>query len=557
MNRKSGFYFMKRLILELKPLIPVMFITISMGVLGFLSAIFMTSFGAVAIMSLLKEGAKITFTTSLIVMAVCAILRGPLRYVEQLSGHFIAFKILVILRDKVFTALRKLAPAKLENKEKGNLISLITADIELLEVFYAHTIAPISIAIITNTIVAIILFNISQYYGILAFILYITIGFFIPYFTSKIGKKAGIEYRNKFGETNSYLLDSLRGLKEVLIFKNGEKRKENIHRYSINLNEKQKRIKLHEGIIRATTDFTIMIGIMGFLLIGLYLYLKGEIQFESMIIAIIILSSSFGPVVALSNLSNNLLQTFASAERLFNLLDEEVEVVENKGDRVLTNLDIDYENVTFGYKGREKILRNIDIKIKQGESIAIVGESGSGKSTFVKLLMRFFDVNLGKVTFGQEDVKILETNALRRHQVLMSQETYLFNETIEDNIKISNLNATEEEVKEAAKKAAIHEFIESLPNGYKTKVSELGSNLSSGEKQRIGLARAFLSKGEVLILDEPTSNLDTLNEGIILNSLKENKKDKTIILITHRKSTSSICEKVFKVENKKLVRENH
>lgn len=556
MNRKSGVYLMKRLILELKPLIPIMFITISMGVLGFLSAIFMTSFGAIAIMSLLKEGAKITFTTSLIIMALCAILRGPLRYVEQLSGHYIAFKILVILRDKVFTALRKLAPAKLENKEKGNLISLITADIELLEVFYAHTIAPISIAIITNTIIAIILFNISPYYGVLAFILYITIGFFIPYFTSKIGKKAGIDYRNKFGETNSYLLDSLRGLKEVLIFKNGEKRKENIHRYSTELNEKQKRIKLHEGIIRATTDFTIMIGIMGFLLLGIYLYLNNSIQFERMIIAIIIVSASFGPVVALSNLSNNLLQTFASAERVFNLLDEEPEVVENKGDRILTNLDINYENVTFGYKGRNEILEDIDIQIKKGESIAIIGESGSGKSTFVKLLMRFFDVNSGKVIFGQEDVKTLETNALRRHQVLMSQETYLFNETIEDNIKISNLNATEFEVKEAAKKAAIHEFIESLPNGYKTKVSELGLNLSSGEKQRIGLARAFLSKGEVIILDEPTSNLDTLNEGIILNSLKENKKDKTIILITHRKSTSSVCEKVFKVENKKLVRED-
>ena len=557
MNRKSGVYLMKRLILELKPLIPIMFITISMGVLGFLSAIFMTSFGAIAIMSLLKEGAKITFTTSLIIMALCAILRGPLRYVEQLSGHYIAFKILVILRDKVFTALRKLAPAKLENKEKGNLISLITADIELLEVFYAHTIAPISIAIITNTIIAIILFNISPYYGVLAFILYITIGFFIPYFTSKIGKKAGIDYRNKFGETNSYLLDSLRGLKEVLIFKNGEKRKENIHRYSTELNEKQKRIKLHEGIIRATTDFTIMIGIMGFLLLGIYLYLNNSIQFERMIIAIIIVSASFGPVVALSNLSNNLLQTFASAERVFNLLDEEPEVVENKGDRILTNLDINYENVTFGYKGRNEILEDIDIQIKKGESIAIIGESGSGKSTFVKLLMRFFDVNSGKVIFGQEDVKTLETNALRRHQVLMSQETYLFNETIEDNIKISNLNATEFEVKEAAKKAAIHEFIESLPNGYKTKVSELGLNLSSGEKQRIGLARAFLSKGEVIILDEPTSNLDTLNEGIILNSLKKNKKDKTIILITHRKSTSSVCEKVFKVENKKLVREDY
>ncbi|GAA0069554.1 thiol reductant ABC exporter subunit CydC [Clostridium sardiniense] len=555
MNRKSGFYLMKRLILELKPLIPVMFITISMGVLGFLASISITSFGAVAIVSLISEGIKITFTTSLIIMVICAILRGPLRYAEQLSGHYIAFKILVILRDKVFTALRKLAPSKLENKEKGNLVSLITSDIELLEVFYAHTIAPISIAIITNTIIAIVLYSINPYYGLAAAILYLTIGLFIPYFTSKIGKKSGLEYRNKFGETNSYLLDSLRGLREVLVFKNGDKRRENIHKYSEELNEKQKKIKLHEGIIRATTDFTIMIGMMGFVVLGIYLYLDGTIEFGSMIIAIVILASSFGPVVALSNLSNNLLQTFASAERIFNLLDEKPEVVENEGEKQLENTDIAYENVTFGYKGREDVLKNIDMKIKKGDSISIVGESGSGKSTFVKLLMRFWDVKSGQIEFGGENVKTLETNALRNHQVLMSQETYLFNETIEDNIKISNLKATEVQVKEAAKKAAIHEFIESLPKGYKTKVGELGSNLSSGEKQRIGLARAFLSKGEVLILDEPTSNLDTLNEGVILNSIKENKKDKTIILITHRKSTSSVCEKVFRVQNKKLIRE--
>lgn len=555
MNRKSGFYLMKRLILELKPLIPVMFITISMGVLGFLASISITSFGAVAIVSLISEGIKITFTTSLIIMVICAILRGPLRYAEQLSGHYIAFKILVILRDKVFTALRKLAPSKLENKEKGNLVSLITSDIELLEVFYAHTIAPISIAIITNTIISIVLYSINPYYGLAAALLYLTIGLFIPYFTSKIGKKSGLEYRNKFGETNSYLLDSLRGLREVLVFKNGDKRRENIHKYSEELNEKQKKIKLHEGIIRATTDFTIMIGMMGFVVLGIYLYLDGTIEFGSMIIAIVILASSFGPVVALSNLSNNLLQTFASAERIFNLLDEKPEVVENEGEKQLENTDIAYENVTFGYKGREDVLKNIDMKIKKGDSISIVGESGSGKSTFVKLLMRFWDVKSGQIEFGGENVKTLETNALRNHQVLMSQETYLFNETIEDNIKISNLKATEAEVKEAAKKAAIHEFIESLPRGYKTKVGELGSNLSSGEKQRIGLARAFLSKGEVLILDEPTSNLDTLNEGVILNSIKENKKDKTIILITHRKSTSSVCEKVFRVQNKKLIRE--
>ena len=291
-------------------------------------------------------------------MAVCAILRGPLRYAEQLSGHYIAFKILVILRDKVFTALRKLAPSKLESKEKGNLVSLITSDIELLEVFYAHTIAPISIAILTNSIIAIILYTINPYYGLASAILYLTIGLFIPYFTSKIGKKSGIEYRNKFGETNSYLLDSLRGLKEILIFKNGEKRKENIHNYSISLNEKQKKIKLHEGIIRATTDFTIMIGMMGFVVLGIYLYLDGAIDFNSMILAIVILASSFGPVVALSNLSNNLLQTFASATRIFNLLDETPEVVENEGERHLDNTDINYDNVTFGYKGREDVLKN-------------------------------------------------------------------------------------------------------------------------------------------------------------------------------------------------------
>ena len=555
MERKSGFLIMKRLILELKPLIPYMCITITMGVLGFLAAISITSFSAVAILSVIDNGFKISFISAIIVVVICAILRGPLRYIEQLSGHYIAFKILVILRDKVFTALRKLAPAKLEGKEKGNLISLITSDIELLEVFYAHTIAPISISVITNLIISIVLYSINPYYGLTGLLLYIIIGFCIPYFTSKIGKKAGMEYRNKFGETNSYLLDSLRGLKEVLIFKNGEKRKENIHKLSEELNSKQKKIKLHEGVIRATTDFTIMVGMIGFTILGLYLYIEGKINFAQGILAIVILSSSFGPVVALSNLSNNLLQTFASAERLFNLLDENPEVIENPGERTLTNMDIEYKDVTFSYKGREDILKNINIDVKRGDSIAIVGESGSGKSTFVKLLMRFFDTNSGDIIFGNENLKTLETKTLRDNQVLMSQETYLFNETIEDNIKIGYQNATKNEVEEAAKKASIHEFIVTLPKGYKTKVGELGGYLSSGEKQRIGLARAFLSKGNTLILDEPTSNLDTLNEGEILKSIKENKKDKTIILITHRKSTASICDKTFRLKNKKLVRE--
>lgn len=543
---------MKRLILELKPLLPVMFITVTFGVLGFLAAISVTSFGAVAIGDFVAGHLGVSMKLAITLMITFAVIRGPLRYVEQLSGHYIAFKILVILRDKIFTQLRKLAPAKLEQMGKGNLVSLVTADIELLEVFYAHTIAPISIAIITNTIITIVLFSINAVLGIMAGIFFIIVGFCIPYFTSIYGKKAGEEYRQTFGETNTYLLDSLRGLKEILIYKATKERGEEINRNSHMLNEKQKKIKIHEGMIRAFSDSTIMIAILSFIFVGGNFVMNGTLKTDEYILAIFILASSFGPVVALSNLSNNLLQTFAAADRLFNLLDEKLAVYDVEGKEELNNTNIEYKDVNFGYKGREEILKDINLNIKKGEKVAIIGESGSGKSTLVKLLMRFFYVNNGEISIGNKDVKEIPTYTLRKSEVLMSQETYLFNETIEDNIKIAKLDATREEVIEAAKKASIHEFIETLPNGYETKVGELGGNLSSGEKQRIGLARAFLRDGEILILDEPTSNLDTLNEGAILKAIRENCEDKTVILITHRSSTASICDKTIKLEDKRL-----
>lgn len=552
MERKSGFQLMKRLIVELKPLLPVMFITITFGVLGFLAAISITSFGAVAIGSFIGSTFGVAMKTAMIFMIVFAVIRGPLRYVEQLSGHYIAFKILVILRDKIFTSLRKLAPAKLEKMGKGNLVSLVTADIELLEVFYAHTIAPISIAIITNTIITIILYIINPVLGLMGGIYFFIVGFCIPYFTSKYGKKAGEEYRKTFGETNTYLLDSLRGLKEILVYKVEDDRKDEINKHSHELNEKQKKIKTHEGIIRALSDSVIMIAILSFVFVGGNFVESGTLSLDRYILSIFILASSFGPVVALSNLSNNLLQTFAAADRLFNLLDEVPEVSDVDGTEELTNVDINYNNVNFGYKSREEILNNINLNIEKGDKVAIIGESGSGKSTLIKLLMRFFYVNSGEITIGKKNVKEVSTYGLRKAEVLMSQETYLFNESIEDNIKIGNLNATREEVIEAAKKASIHEFIISLPNGYDTKAGELGGNLSSGEKQRIGLARAFLRNGDILILDEPTSNLDTLNECAILKVIKEECIDKTVILITHRNSTTSICNRTFKLENKSL-----
>ncbi|MGL4663841.1 MAG: ABC transporter ATP-binding protein [Clostridium butyricum] len=554
MKRRSGFQIMARLIVELKPLAPVMLITIGMGVLGFLAAIAIATFGAVALGVLIGEVTSFTFKSAVIVMIVCAVLRGLLRYCEQLSGHYIAFKILVILRDKIFTVLRRLAPAKLEGKEKGNLISLITSDIELLEVFYAHTIAPITIAIITNAIISIILFRINPWFGILGAVFFLIVGFAIPYLSSKMAKEAGVEYRNNFGQSNSYILDSLRGLKEILLFNGGQRRLNSINEKSRELNKSLSKIKDHEGVIRGVTDLTIMLAILTFVGTGFGLLIADSISFIETVIAVVIVASSFGPVVALSNLSNNLVHTFACAERLFALLDEEPNVEEVAGDKKVEGNSIKFKDVEFSYTGRqEKILDDISININKGDKIALIGESGIGKSTFIKLIMRFWDVNSGRIDIDGINLKDIPTKSLRSSQTLVSQETYLFNESIEDNIKIGNLNASREEVIEAAKKASIHDFIEKLPKGYDTKAGELGGMLSSGEKQRIGLARAFISNGDVLILDEPTSNLDTLNESEILRSIKENCEEKTIILISHRKSTTSVCNKVYKLEKKKLV----
>lgn len=552
-NRQSGFRIMTRLIKVLKPLAPIMMITISFGVLGFLAAIAITSFGMIATATALNINMGVSIKTCISIIIACGVLRGVLRYIEQYSGHFIAFTILAILRDKVFKALRKLSPAKLESKEKGNLISVITSDIELLEVFYAHTVAPIAIAIITSIIMTAILYNINPVYGAVSALFYIVVGYLIPVISSKFGKEAGMEYRQEFAKTNSHLLESLKGIKEILLFEEGQNRLNQINKNSDILDEKMAGIKKHEGIIRAFTDVTIMIAILTFLFISINLYNEGSINIGQGLVAIVILSSSFGPVVALSNLSNNLVQTFACAQRLFDILDEVPAVEEVDGDIELESSNINIENVNFAYKDRdENLLKDINLEIKPGDKIGILGESGCGKSTFLKLLMRFWDVNEGSISLDNKNIKTMPTKTLRRSQSLVTQETFLFNDSIENNIKIGKKDATEEEVIAACKKASIHEFIKTLPQGYKTNSGELGSNFSSGEKQRIGIARAFLHDADILILDEPTSNLDTLNEAEILKSINNECKDKSIVMVSHRKSSVSICDKKIYVKNNTL-----
>ncbi|MGM9530533.1 ABC transporter ATP-binding protein [Intestinibacter sp.] len=552
-SRQSGIKIMLRLIKVLKPLAPIMMITISFGILGFLSATAITSFGMVAGANVLGFDMGISLKASIIIVIACAILRGILRFIEQYSGHFIAFKILAILRDKVFVALRRLAPAKLESKEKGNLISIITSDIELLEVFYAHTVAPIAIGVVTSSIIAIVLFKINPVFGLLSVLFYIVIGYFIPVFSSKFAKQGGVEYREAFADSNSYFLESLKGIKEILLFDAGEERIQNINQKSDKLHQKMSVIKAHEGIIRAFTDIVIMIAILTFLFVGIELYKKGQVNIGEALVAIVVLSSSFGPVLALSNLSNNLIQTFACAQRLFDILDEAPVVEDISGECELQSKDIKVDDISFYYENRDEILKNLNLNIKKGEKVAIIGESGSGKSTLLKLIMRFWNVDRGEISIGYKNVKTIPTKTLRKSQTLVSQDTFLFNDTILNNIKMGDKNATYDDVVNAAKKASIHEFIMKLPKGYDTNVGELGGNLSSGEKQRLSIARAFLRDSDILILDEPTSNLDTLNEASILKSIDDECQDKTIVMVSHRKSSSAICNKRFELKDKKLV----
>lgn len=547
MNKKSGFKVMMQLVGLVKPLLHIMSITVIMGVIGFLCSIFITILGGFALLNVFGFNTGFSTSALLVTVVILAVIRGALRYAEQASGHYIAFRLLAIIRDKVFKALRRLAPAKLEGKEKGNLISIITTDIELLEVFYAHTIAPITIAVITSIILIVFIGQYHIILAIVALIAYIVVGYVVPQITSKLGREDGREYRKAFGDLNSYLLDSLRGLRETIQFNDGEDRLNKIIEKSDNLDKLQEKLKSHEGTSKAITDTTILLFSIGMLFISTYLYSINSIDFTGVFICTVAMMSSFGPVVALSNLSNNLLQTLASGERVLAIL-EEAPVVEEVKDGIETSFEgAEFKNVTFSYDN-EEILSNFNIKITKNKIIGITGKSGSGKSTFLKLLMRFWDRENGDVKISNNDIKKINTSCLRKLEGYVTQEAYLFKDSIEANIKLSNPNATREEVIEAAKKASIHDFIVSLPQRYDTKISELGSSLSGGERQRIGIARAFLHNAPLLLLDEPTSNLDSLNEGIILKSIKEECSEKTVILVSHRKSTMNIVDDKFSVE---------
>ena len=550
MNR-NGLKVMYKLIGLVLPLLHVMVAAITMGVIGFLTAIFIIVLGGVGLLNILGFATALSLKQVIIGIVICAVLRGILRYAEQGSNHYIAFKLLALIRHKVFVKLRKLAPAKLEGKDKGNLISIITTDTELLEVFYAHTISPIIIAFITSVIMTIFIGRYNIFLGVIALVAYFIVGVIIPVWSSNQGDETGQQYRDEMGDLNSYFLSSVRGINDIIQYGVGKERLDEINRRTDELETKQKLLLKQEGSNRAVTDTAILLCSMAMLFAECILYTKGEVNFIQVIIPLIALMSSFGPVVAISNLSNNLFHTIAAGNRVLDLLEEEPAVEEVKGNDVTEFADMKLKNVSFSYD-EEVILEDFNMDIKQNKIIGIYGKSGCGKSTLLKLLMRFWEVDNGSITIGGKNINEINTSDLRKMQSFVTQDTYLFNDTIANNIGIAKENATMEEIIAAAKKASIHDFIMSLPNGYDSKVGELGGNLSGGEKQRIGIARAFLHDAPMILLDEPTSNLDSLNEGIILKSLMESKENKTIIIVSHRKSTMNIADIVLDVEKNSL-----
>ena len=566
-KRRSDLAIMRKLIVLIKPLTGVMLTGIVLGVLGFLCAIFLTILGGYGILKGISElpalhglsgasfsmpGGFFSFATGswqklFTVILLFAAARGILHYGEQYCNHYIAFRILAIIRHKVFAILRKLCPAKLEGKEKGNLISVITSDIELLEVFFAHTVSPIAIAFLTSLIMLIFIGKQHILAGGIAFFAYLTVGVLLPIWNGKRSAEAGMALRSEMGELNNFVLDSLYGLDEIQQYRVGEKQAMEMDERSKRLSAFQRNLSSFEGSQRAVTNLAIQLFSWGMFFTMLFLYQSHIVSFSSLLLSTLAMMSSFGPVVALSSLSNTLNQTLASGERVLSLLEEEpaVEEVLN-GENIVFN-GVNVEKLKFSYQD-EIILNQVSMDIPKGKVLGIHGVSGSGKSTLLKLLMRFWDTKEGEILFSGKNVKEINTDCLRKMTSYVTQDTILFHDSIGKNIAVAKLSATQEEIENAAKKASIHDFIMSLPKGYKTKVGELGDSLSDGEKQRIGLARAFLHDAELLLLDEPTSNLDVLNEGIILQSLEKEKEGKTVVLVSHRQSTMSLADRIYEME---------
>ena len=551
--RRSGVKIAAGLAALLGSLSFVMVAAVVNGALGFFAAMGVTVFASLGVAKALGETVALSYGAIAAAAVACGVLRGVLRYFEQYGNHYIAFKLLAVLRDRIFSALRLLAPAKTEGRQKGNLIAMITSDIETLEVFYAHTVSPICIAVVVS--VSVFLFvglAASWYLALTALIGYVVIGIASPLRASAKLKAGGVNYRRGFASFNAFFLDSIKGIREIVLNNGGEERKKEVNRRSEDLLKETEKMKNSVAKNSAAVELLISLFIIASFAVGVLLVSEGTLSLDRMIIGVTAVFGSFGPVTALSALPGNLTQTFACGDRVLNLLEEQPAVQPVIGGKTFRFDRVNVDRLSFAYNDEAEILKEICLNAKKGEIIGIVGKSGCGKSTLLKLLMRFREKNSGRIDYNETEIGEIDSVNLTDNVTMVPQNVWLFDETVEENLRIAKPDATTEELEAACRAAAIHERIVSLPDGYRTRVGFGGSRLSAGEKQRLGVARAFLRGSGLILLDEPTGNIDSLNEGILLKSLVNAKKDKCIILVSHRESTMSIADRIYRLENHRL-----
>lgn len=526
----------------------VMLLAVLNGSLGFLCAMGVPFFGAVGIAKALGENIPLSYGSIAALCIGCGVLRGGLRYLEQYGNHYIAFRLLAVLRDRIFTKLRALCPAKLESRQKGSLLTMITADIETLEVFYAHTVSPVCIAVLVSLAVMVVTgLAASWYLSLIAAAAYLCIGVLLPRFFSRRMAETGMRYRRELGDFGAYFLDSIKGIRELVLYNAGEARAAEVDRRSDAMLDRTKALKRETALSAAVTEAAVSLSVLAVLAVGILLVHGGSLSMGRMVLGVTAVFGSFGPVIAVSALPANLNQTFASGERILRLLEEqpEVEAVENGTE--LSYEDLEVHDLSFAYGG-ETVLKGVSMTARKNEIVGIVGESGCGKSTLLKLL-RFWERSGGQIRYNGTDIDEINTESLYRNVTMVSQSTYLFDATIAENLRIAKPDATDEELMAALRMASAEELVQALPEGLSTPAGLLGGRLSMGERQRIGLARAFLSGCPLILLDEPTSNVDSINEGVILRALLKHRRGRTIILVSHRASTMAVADRVYKMEN--------
>lgn len=539
----SAFRLIRLLLSLVGSFIGVLFLAILTGTIGHLLSIGITVLGALGIAKFLGMNVVLSYNIIFIVIAVCGILRGFLRYIEQYFNHFIAFKLLAIIRDKIFTVLRRLCPAKLETKQKGDIIAMITSDIETLEVFYAHTMSPVGICLLVNIVMIAFVTIVSSFYiGIYFAICYTLVAVVLPRITGKKAMKSGKESRDYSSKFSANYLDQIKGSKELVFYNKTSEAIASVTdstKKLTSLNEAVRKKSLASNLI-----LTAVISLLdaGVVVLGMYLGFSAPV----MIVVTIALLSSFGPTIAVGALSSDLNQTFASASRVLDIMQEKPETVEVTGGEKFEFKNLEIKNLSFGYIKEHQVLDNVSLSIDKGEIVGLIGQSGKGKSTILKLLLNFYKVDENKIFYNGIPIENINSNSLKDNVVMVSQSTFLFNKSIRDNLLIANPSASEQDLVEACKCASIYDFIDELPNKFDT-VFGKDQEFSFGEKQRLGLARAFLSDANLILLDEPTSNVDVINEGIILKAIKENKYNKTMFIVSHRETVIDACSRCIKV----------